>query len=67
MGVNTYFTCSLCKTQIAITQSFELPGGRFNFLVGEPTICERCVAHKMGIEANWKEEIEKSIKPREVN
>ena len=30
-----------------------LPGLRFQFLVNSPIICERCVAEKLGIKAEW--------------
>lgn len=52
--------CQKCGIEL----KFETPVLRFNWLIGDPAICERCVAKTFGIEANWKEAVERFLGDR---
>lgn len=49
-------SCFLCRV-IAKEKNWEPDCMTFNWLVGEPRICSKCFAAKLGIQADWKPEI----------
>jgi len=51
--------CNLCGQE---TQRLELPSLYFNFLEGCPMVCEKCIAEKLGIKAEWIQAIKDDLK-----
>ncbi len=59
------FQCAKCGLTLL---SGRVPVVTFRFLIGEPSICERCVALHLGISAEWKDSVCEFIEtPKETN
>lgn len=56
---NEKSACYYCRA--SGRNNFELPVVRFNFLQGEPVICERCFGERIGISAEWKKEVSNNL------
>jgi hypothetical protein len=50
----TYVTCAAC--QRTWNSDKRIPTLKFYSLVGEPEVCEACVAESFGIKAHWNRE-----------
>lgn len=44
--------CGVCKMELEERKGI-VPYLKFNWLEGQPKICERCLAAKLGISAEW--------------
>lgn len=58
--------CDRCEVTSKEGSFFELPGFVFNFLEGQPFICERCIANFLGIEREWLDVVKIDLKISEM-
>lgn len=54
--------CRLCQCENMDPNNDVIPGITFNWLEGNPFICELCFLRQLGFEGTWKEEVTKYIK-----